>query len=68
MCYIVLMNGIPAPLFETTDEAAEAQALDQAEADLSSGRTVAHEAVKTWLLSWGTEKELPAPDAPVPDR
>ncbi|AFN40207.1 CopG family transcriptional regulator [Klebsiella pneumoniae] len=30
-------------------------------ADIEAGRTISHEAVKAWLLSWGTPNELPPP-------
>jgi RHH-type transcriptional regulator, rel operon repressor / antitoxin RelB len=33
----------------------------QAERQLKSGHYVTHEDMKAWLLSWGTEHELPPP-------
>ncbi|HAH4225930.1 TPA: CopG family transcriptional regulator [Escherichia coli] len=30
-------------------------------ADIEAGRTISHEVVKAWLLSWGTPNELPPP-------
>ena len=30
-------------------------------ADLDAGRIISHEAMKAWLLSWGTAGELPSP-------
>ncbi|MFO6203977.1 hypothetical protein ACLBVK_33230, partial [Pseudomonas aeruginosa] len=33
-------------------------------ADIEAGRTISHEAVKAWLLSWGTPNELPPSSAP----
>ncbi len=47
-------------LFEPDDEIEE-QALAEAEADVAAGRVISHEAVKRWLLSWGTPDELPPP-------
>lgn len=39
------------------DRAADAEGL----ADLDAGRVISHEAMKAWLLSWGTAEELPPP-------
>jgi predicted transcriptional regulator len=39
------------------DRAADAEGL----ADLDAGRVISHEAMKAWLLSWGTADELPPP-------
>jgi hypothetical protein len=36
-------------------------------ADAEAGRLVAHEDVLRWLDSWGTENELPPPNAADPD-
>ena len=36
-------------------------AIEQARADVDNGRTVSYERVRRWLLSWGTDKELPRP-------
>ena len=45
------------------EDAAEAAADAEAEAiaDLEAGRFVSWEAVKAWMLSWGTDHELPPP-------
>jgi predicted transcriptional regulator len=48
-------------LFDTTDRAADADADARAEADLRAGRIVSHDAVKSWLRSWGTDRVLPRP-------
>jgi len=45
---------------EIDDVTADAEALG----DLKSGRTIGHEAVKTWLRSWGKPDELPPPKIP----
>ena len=37
------------------------KAVEEAQAEVDSGRTVAYEKVRRWLLSWGTGKELPRP-------
>ena len=36
-------------------------AVEEGLADVQAGRTVPHEKVREWLLSWGTEHELPPP-------
>jgi len=52
----------PEPsLFDEIDDAAEAAADARAEADIAAGRVISHEAMKRWLLSWGTPDEKPAP-------
>jgi predicted transcriptional regulator len=52
----------PEPaIFDEIDEQAEAAADARAEADIAAGRTIDHEAMKEWLLSWGTPNELPIP-------
>jgi predicted transcriptional regulator len=33
----------------------------QADRQVKSGHYIKHEDVKAWLLSWGTDRELPAP-------
>jgi predicted transcriptional regulator len=51
----------PISIFDAPDEEREENAWTKGEADIAAGRTVPHEAVKRWLRSWGTAKELPAP-------
>jgi len=51
----------PATLFEQYDDAAEAEAMAEAEADVAAGRVVSHDAVARWLRSWGSDDELPPP-------
>ena len=52
----------PEPsVFDEIDDQAEAAADARADADVAAGRTVDHEAMKAWLLSWGTPDELPPP-------
>ncbi len=48
-------------LFDEIDEEAERLADERAEADVAAGRVISHEAVKRWLLSWGTPNRLPRP-------
>jgi len=40
------------------DTAAFLAAVEEGLADADAGRTVLHEDVRRWLLSWGTESEL----------
>jgi predicted transcriptional regulator len=52
----------PEPsIFEDADSAADERADAEGLADLDAGRVVSHDAVKTWLLSWGSPNELPPP-------
>jgi predicted transcriptional regulator len=51
----------PEPYLFDPDEAAEAEADARARADFDAGRTISHQAMKAWLLSWGTPDELPPP-------
>jgi predicted transcriptional regulator len=55
------MAKLEPAIFDEIDEQVEAAADARAEADIASGRTVDHEAMKAWLLSWGTPDELPPP-------
>jgi len=36
-------------------------AIEEARAEVDAGKTVPYKAVRRWLLSWGTKKELPRP-------
>lgn len=51
-------------LFDDRDERAEAAADARAEADVVAGRLISHDAVKTWLRSWGSS---PAPRPRIGD-
>lgn len=39
-------------------------AVDEGLADIKAGRTVPYEKIRRWLLSWGSDKELPPPKCP----
>ena len=39
-------------------------AVDEGIADAEAKRTVSFEKVRRWLLSWGSDKELPPPKCP----
>jgi len=46
----------PEPsIFDEVDDAADEAAIAEGEADLAAGRVISHEAIKAWLLSWGTD-------------
>jgi predicted transcriptional regulator len=49
-------------IFDEIDEASEAEADARAEADVRAGRVISHEAMKIWLLSWGSADELSPPE------
>jgi predicted transcriptional regulator len=40
------------------------EAVDEGLADAKAGRTVSYEKIRRWLLSWGSDKELPPPKCP----
>ena len=48
-----ILAAAPAPAFDAATE--------RGLADFEAGRVVSHEAVKRWLLSWGTDNPLPPP-------
>lgn len=50
----------PLPEFDR-DEAVFRAAVEAGKASLDAGRGVPYEEVRRWLLSWGTDKELPPP-------
>ena len=54
----------PARPLPDDDDAAFVAAVEEGLADLEAGRTVPYEDVRRWLLSWGTEGELPPPECP----
>ena len=54
----------PIPAAEIEDSAEYLAAVDKGLADAKAGRTVPYEKVRRWLLSWGSDKELPPPKCP----
>jgi predicted transcriptional regulator len=54
----------PSPTDDDADTTAFIEAVKQGLASAEAGRTVPYEAVRKWLLSWGTEGELPPPECP----
>lgn len=53
----------PTPAAEMDDEerAAFLAAVDEGIADADAGRLIPYERVQRWLLSWGSDEELPPP-------
>ena len=39
-------------------------AVEEGLADAKAGRSIPYEKIRRWLLSWGTENELPPPECP----
>jgi predicted transcriptional regulator len=57
------MAELEPALFDEVDDTAEAIADARAEADVAAGRVISHEAMKAWILSWGTSDEKSPPVA-----
>jgi predicted transcriptional regulator len=55
------MTAREPSILDDVDEAAEERALQEGERALAEGRVISHEAMRRWLLSWGTDYELPPP-------
>ena len=54
----------PAANDDIHDRAEYLAAVDEGLADAKAGHTVPYEKVRRWLLSWGSDKELPPPKCP----
>lgn len=54
----------PARALPDEDTAAFAEAVREGIAAADAGQTVPYEAMRRWLLSWGTDAELPPPPCP----
>ena len=55
---------MPSPepsILDEIDADAEERAMREGEADADARRVISHEAVRRWLLSWGTPDELSPP-------
>jgi hypothetical protein len=59
---MVLPSSKPPP--DTAEVVAFRQAIAAGVASLDAGRSTPYEDVRRWLLSWGTENELPPPECP----
>jgi predicted transcriptional regulator len=55
------MSSPAQTIFDEIDPEAEERALQDGERAADAGRLIPHEAIARWLLSWGTQDELPAP-------
>jgi hypothetical protein len=57
-----MTKAVPeASVFDPAEDAVEEKALAEAEAEIAAGKFISHEAMRRWLLSWGTADELPPP-------
>jgi predicted transcriptional regulator len=52
----------PVSVLDSPDQVAEERAWTEGEAHIAAGRTISHEAMRKWLLSWGKPDELPPPE------
>ena len=60
----VILTFVPlveTSIFDEIDTDADAAADAEGLADMDAGRTISHDAMKAWLLSGGTQGELPPP-------
>jgi predicted transcriptional regulator len=46
---------------DTALDPAYVAAIEAARAEVDAGKSVSYERVRRWLLSWGSDKELPRP-------
>jgi len=63
----MLTDRVPEPARPTSDDdntATFTKAVRKGVAAADTGQIVPYEAVRRWLLSWGTEAELPPPPCP----
>jgi predicted transcriptional regulator len=56
-------SSLPPDRF-SQDRADYLAAVDEGLADAEAKRTVSFEKVRRWLLSWGSDQELPPPKCP----
>jgi predicted transcriptional regulator len=54
----------PVPCPDDAEDVAFRQAVMEGLASLDAGQSVPYEDARRWLLSWGTENELPPPECP----
>jgi predicted transcriptional regulator len=54
----------PAKTKPESEDAEFLAAVEEGLADAKAGRSIPYEKVRRWLLSWGTDKELPPPECP----
>jgi predicted transcriptional regulator len=58
-----MANAVPLPIDDPNDQAFR-QAVVEGIASLNAGRRIPYGDIRRWLLSWGTENELPPPECP----
>ena len=58
---IQLMATEPKDKADGARDSDKAKAIADARAEVDAGKTVPYERVRRWLLSWGSDKELPRP-------
>lgn len=54
-------DGEPG-IFDIPDDAADEASTARGLADFEGGRVISHDAMKRWLLSWGTDNAVPPPE------
>jgi len=50
------------PAARDEDDAEFLAAVEEGLADVDAGRVIPYEKIRRWLLSWGTDEELPPPE------
>jgi predicted transcriptional regulator len=58
------MGNAKSTLPANEDDNAFREAVEDGLTSLNAGRSLPYEKVRRWLLSWGTDKELPPPECP----
>jgi predicted transcriptional regulator len=58
------MDAKPTKSQQQDNDADYLAAVDEGLVDAKAGRLVPYEKVRRWLLSWGTDHELPPPKVP----
>jgi len=46
----------------TPEDIAFLEAVKAGKASIAQGRSISYEEIRPWLMSWGTEDELPTPE------
>jgi predicted transcriptional regulator len=58
-------QNMPKPVKTSVPDSEDAEflaAVDEGLADADAGRLIPYQKIRRWLLSWGTENELPPPE------
>lgn len=48
-------------IFDVPDDEADEASTQRGLDDFEAGRVISHDAMKRWLMSWGTDNPLPPP-------